>query len=222
MSSLDKASYDPIFFLHHAFVDYIWNVWQDKAGVNSKSFRSEHGFVGPGFRASANQTDFSMGNMEGASEPDQHVDNFELTHDMEVHGVKTCVKYADRNDIQPEPLEPEPPGPCDDLGIETKIAKCITKVNLLAVETIDSDVCDPSNPLLKENTIKWCDVSCNHNHAGQNYVQQCKDKCIKSVDTFVKKQARKNTKKVSENKVDDCDKSLCFQRSKLFKLASEL
>ena len=28
MSSLDYSSYDPIFFVHHSFVDKIWAVWQ--------------------------------------------------------------------------------------------------------------------------------------------------------------------------------------------------
>ena len=29
MSSLEYSSYDPIFFMHHTFVDKIWAVWQE-------------------------------------------------------------------------------------------------------------------------------------------------------------------------------------------------
>ena len=30
MERLDTAAYDVIFFLHHAFVDYIWEMFRDK------------------------------------------------------------------------------------------------------------------------------------------------------------------------------------------------
>ena len=29
MSSLEYTSYDPIFFVHHSFVDKVWAVWQE-------------------------------------------------------------------------------------------------------------------------------------------------------------------------------------------------
>jgi hypothetical protein len=33
MERLDTAANDPAFFLHHAFVDYIWELFRNKVGI---------------------------------------------------------------------------------------------------------------------------------------------------------------------------------------------
>ena len=42
MQSIEKAAYDPVFYLHNTFIDYLWAYWQELQRLRRKDDRDNH------------------------------------------------------------------------------------------------------------------------------------------------------------------------------------
>ena len=119
MACLETAGYDPIFFLHHGNVDYIWAFWQEVARINGNSNPSIPGFNQP-LEPYSNKVYNDNDRTFQKSRPQDTLDyrnNFCYQYDQLLHNNLTPQEFVywnkNRNFCNPKPAQGKcGPSPC--------------------------------------------------------------------------------------------------------------
>lgn len=199
-----SSPYDPIFFLHHGFVDFLFQQWQDTHVEESQRWaHRQHDLMNrllfDGVSDAFPVTDVihSMDVMD--DDPD--TDSFE----------KSCVVYNERRQSSHA---------CDANwdAIQTCLAQLVTEERLhlvprIKVMTSVGDVCSPLNPIESDLDRMWLE-----NMAKMGMLEESK------VGEILEWEAKQNTDiaiitpEFDASEATECDKTLCFSTAKLLEM----
>lgn len=199
-----SSPYDPIFFLHHGFVDFLFQQWQDSHVEESDRWSHQpHGLM--------NRLLF-----------DGQQDSFPVTdviHSMDVMDddpttptfEKGCVVYNERRKSSHA---------CDAnwQDIQTCLAKLVGEERLhevprIKVMTSVGDVCSPLNPIESDLDRMWLE-----NMAKMGMLEESKVGEILEWEAKTNIDILKMTPEFDASEASECDKTLCFSTSKLLEM----
>jgi len=242
------SPYDPIFFLHHGFLDFVWDYWQKEQVRKHGELEQDDIQV---VRALQNSAEARFGSFEPQQNwPDRFnanlvADSLAIDDDdpTTTHREVACVEYVQENHL---------PKPCDQ-DDETKIVRCIgvvqSKDKLSSIKRIENwrnnsataqrvctsftangaceswkevpniDVCDELNSGIQAMRTSWL------NGIGINVTDIAKqneedDEALHEVDSLFG--GSMGATDNDGNPWDQCDQTLCFSREALFDLCDKL
>lgn len=204
------SPYDPLFFLHHGFMDYLWNKWQD---ININRENKDH--MASEFVPRSLQPHMGVQHESTSFPASEMALSMHLVDDDKstVHTEYACVRYE----------EEEYGGPCDRQWDRIKgCLDSVTKAKRLleiprVINLVDGeDICDPSDPEQFAHSELWLNHLKESGMIGAKEVQDdLEDE--KAAANWLAKHMPKEVQPES-----DCDKMLCFSISELFKVCEGL
>jgi tyrosinase len=204
------SPYDPIFFLHHGFIDFLWSQWQDVHVTGE-------------WRANHNAGDM-LNNLLFDGGTDQFpVTDVNMAMDIKDDDPATqereenvCVKYHERQTNHP----------CreDWTRIQTCFGNLATYEKLHTVPRIKhftsvGDVCDPLNKLHFDTDRMWLETMVQAGMMEEDHVQKVLDwerDQLHSID--------RTTEFIDigdGNSTSHCDKALCFSASTMLEICDQ-
>jgi tyrosinase len=199
------SAYDPIFFLHHGFVDYLWKQWQDTHQDSSERFH-RRGDLMPRLLWDGQRTTFPAADVSMSMDI---LDDDASTFESE----KACVYYHEREKYHP----------C--AGKWDKIRSCLAKVvkdqrlhEVPRIRELTSvgDVCSPLNPVQADLDRMWLETMSEMGMLEQQEVSN-----ILKWESTLNGQIASSMSTLEEADADQCDKALCFSASKLLEICDE-
>lgn len=202
-----SSPYDPIFFLHHGFVDFLFQQWQDSHIEESDRWAHQ-------------QHDFMNRLLWDGSQ-----DQFPVTdviHSMDVMDddpstptqEKSCVVYNERRKSSHA---------CDAEWdqIQFCLAKVVKDERLhevprIKVMTSVGDVCSPLNPIESDLDRMWLE-----NMAKMGMLEESKVEEILDWEVRTNTDINELTPSYDASMASECDKTLCFSTGRLLELCEE-
>lgn len=188
-----KSPYDPVFFLHHGFIDYLWGQWQ-KMHISEENINHRVGDTIPANGFSAGFQASEVADMKRMKD-----DNL-VTKSITEYA---CVKYAESSNVHS----------CPD---HSEILRCLsllelrnelTKVPRVIFEVDGQDACDPQNKDHKAHAAMWLQKSVDSGQMTDDEKEEIL-RAHESATAAIMTQAPHAVEAES-----DCDKVLCFSAS---------
>lgn len=198
------SPYDPVFFFHHGFIDFLWAQWQD-AHVSHKWRNSQD------YRLNNLLWD---GNADTFPTSDVTMNMDILDDDPRTGFVETaCVKYHDRQSHH---------ACADQWGA---IQQCFTKlvqyqklhaVPRIRVMTDVGDVCDPINKQHFDSDRMWLETMVASGMMQENQIDQ-----VLAWERQQMERIENTTDVLDSRSATACDKTLCFSATKMLEICND-
>lgn len=202
------SPYDPIFFLHHGFTDFMWQQWQDRHVQESDRWSHRqhdrmNSLLWDGIQDSFPVTDV-MHSMD-------ILDDDGATPTQE----KACVVYHERK---------SGPHACEANWdrIQTCLADVVgvnrlTEVPRIKVMTSMGDVCSPLNRLESDMDRMWLE-----NMVGMGMLDEVEVQNILDWEVATNNDLLSRTPVLDSSEASECDKTLCFSTTTLLEICASL
>jgi hypothetical protein len=202
-----NSPYDPMFFLHHSFVDYLWKLWQDTHVEDLDRMHRSQDMMSrllfDGVRDTFPVTDVSM-SMD-ILDDDPSTDSQE----------KACVYYHERRNGDHA---------CSSNWnhIQTCLSYVVKAERLHEIPRIKEmrsvgDVCSPLNPVHADLDRIWLETMAEMGMLVENEVGN-----ILKWESTIESRINRNTPTLDESEASECDKALCFSTQKLLAVCAEV
>lgn len=199
-----SSPYDPIFFLHHGFTDFLWQKWQDIHVEESHRWSHRQQDRMSSLLWDGVQTQFPVTDVMHSMDildDDYSTPSFE----------KACVVYNERRTADHV---------CEKNW--EAIQECLVtvfhqeklhEVPRIKAMTSVGDVCSPLNPIESDLDRIWLE-----NMANMGMMDPSKVTEILEWEARTQKMADSSTPQLQESEASECDKTLCFSTDTLLQL----
>jgi hypothetical protein len=213
------SPYDPVFFMHHGFMDFLWGQWQD-AHVSAPWRDADVDENG--------QTVHQLNNLLWDGNADFFpISDVALAMDIKddepstVREENVCVKYHERRSNHVCNNDPAHPDKWTD--IQQCMADLVSYEKLHAVPRIRhntevGDVCDPLNELHFDNDRMWLETMV---QAGMMDASKIDEVLAWERDQLEVIENTTETIAVDDASTSDCDKALCFSTTKMLQICQD-
>jgi len=202
-----SSPYDPIFFLHHGFVDFLFQQWQDRHVEESDAWAlRQHDFMNK-LLWDGSSDFFPVTDVMHSMDI---LDDDPLTPTQE----KSCVVYNERRKHSHA---------CD--ANWDKIQSCLAQVvqreelhmvPRIKVMTSVGDVCSPLNKIESDLDRMWLE-----NMANMGMLEESKVEEILDWEMRTNQDINVLTPAYDVSEASECDKSLCFSTTKLLEMCDQ-
>jgi tyrosinase len=202
------SPYDPIFFMHHGFIDFLWSKWQT-VHVDDEDRLHRSGDLMMDLLFDGTTDVFPV------SDVSMNMDI--LDDDPTTDGVeeKACVVYHERHHGD---------NACaDDWNhIQACLAKVVKAERLHEVprikeDTSVGDVCSPLNPVQADLDRMWLETMSEMGMLDKDEVP-----VILQWESTINADINRRTPAMDSAVASECDKKLCFSTQKLFEICAEI
>jgi hypothetical protein len=202
------SPYDPMFFMHHGFIDFLWSKWQTVHVAETDRLHRQddrmYELLWDGHQDHFPVSDIAM-NM------DMLDDKFDTPDVQE----KACVIYHERH-------HGDNACASDWAHIQSCISTVVAAERLHEVPRIREmtsvgDVCSPLNPVQADFDRRWLETM-----AAMGMLEKDKVSEILQWESTTNADIDSRTPTLDEADASDCDKKLCFSTSALFQICAEV
>jgi len=203
------SPYDPIFFMHHGFIDFLWSKWQ-RVHVNEANRLHRQDDLMYELLWDGHQNTFPVSDI--AMNMDMIDDDFETADVTE----KACVVYHERHHGDNACAH-------DWAHIQSCLSTVVAAERLHEVPRIKEsvpgagDVCSPMNPVQADFDRRWLETM-----AEMGMMDKSEIADIMQWESSINVEIDQRTPSLSESDANDCDKKLCFSTSRLFEICAEI
>jgi tyrosinase len=200
-----SSPYDPVFYLHHGFIDHLFQKWQDIHLTESDRWAHRHHDRMSNLLFDGETSSFPVIDVMHSMDI---LDDDPATPDFK---EKACVVYNERMKSEHA---------CDENW--DRIQECLVKVfdqgRLGQVPRIKhmttlGDVCSPLNPIESDLNRMWLE-----NMAHMGMMEESKVHEILAWEHATNKLADSLTESLNITEATECDKTLCFSTTKLLEI----
>jgi tyrosinase len=203
-----NSPYDPMFFMHHGFMDFLWYKWQS-VHVDESNRLHRQGDLMYGLLWDGQHDAFPV------SDVAWNLDILDDKPDTEDVEEKACVVYHDTHH-----------GDHACAAEWNRIQACISKVvkaqRLHEVPRIkemlsEGDICSPVNDVHTDFDRRWLETM-----AAMGMLDKSAIPDIMKWESTMNTDIEERTPTLPEADASECDKKLCFSTAKLFEICDEI